>query len=236
MSLLSIISGTDYGAAILCGMPAPAAIVTATDPTAKLFLRLAQQEGRELARRHDWQALKVDYTFTSTASEQQPAFPADFDRLVPMGELWDRTANLLYSGPVDDMIWGRLKGLPLNVGMPGYWRLIGGRLHVFPAPPAGHTFALPYISAHWVRPVSGSNQPNFTLDTDSALIPEYLIALGIVWRFKRARGLDYADDLATYEREVEAAAARDRGLGPIVLSKPRRDALPPYTWPGTIIP
>lgn len=236
MSLLSIVSGTDHGAAVLCGLQAPQQVIGSTDPNTRLLLRLAQQEGRELARRHDWQALKVDYTFASTASEQQPAFPADFDRLLPQGELWDRTANLRYLGPVDDMTWGRLKGMAIAVGVPGYWRLLGGRLYLLPAPPAGHTLALPYMSANWVRPQTGADKDSFTLDTDTALIPERLIALGIVWRFKRAKGLDYADDMATYEREVERAAARDRGLSPLILSKPRYESEPPPTWPGVVIP
>lgn len=236
MSLLSIISGTDHGAAVLCGLPAPQNIINSLDPNTRLLLRLAQQEGRELARRHDWQALKVDYTFASTASEQQPAFPADFDRLLPQGELWDRTANLRYAGPVDDMTWGRLKGAAVNVAVPGYWRLLGGRLYLLPAPPAGHTLALPYMSSNWAESNNGTPKDSFTADTDKARIPERLIALGIVWRFKRAKGLDYADDMATYEREVERATARDRGLGPLILGKPRRDLMPPYTWPGTIIP
>lgn len=236
MSLLTIISGADHGAAVLCGLPAPQSVVNSLDPNTRLLLRLAQQEGRELARRHDWQALKVDYTFASTASEQQPAFPADFDRLLPLGELWDRTANLRYAGPTDDTTWGRLKGMAVTVGVPGYWRLLGGRLYLLPAPPAGHTLALPYISANWAESDSGTPKDSFTADTDRARIPERLIALGVVWRFKRAKGLDYADDMATYEREVERAAARDRGLGPLILSKPRREEVPPYTWPGTIIP
>ena len=62
MSLLTILTDTEEGAAVLCGLPNPSSIVGSTDPNAPLLLRLANQEGRELSRRHDWQALMTDYT------------------------------------------------------------------------------------------------------------------------------------------------------------------------------
>ena len=46
--------------------------------------------------------------------------------------------------------------------------------------------------------------------------------------------MDYSEELATYEREVEKAAARDRGPAPVmVVQRPRRD-LDVCSWSGTI--
>lgn len=232
MSLLSIISGTDEGAAVLCGVTAPTSIVGSTDPNAPLFLRLAQQEGRELARRHDWQRIKVDYTFASLAAEAQTALPSDYERLLPQPELWNRSLALRYAGPTSDLDWGRLKGLNVSAATPGYWRLFGDLLAITPAPAAGNTLSLPYVSKNWV---AGSKSA-FTLDTDTVLIPERLMTLGIVWRWKKSKGFDYAEDMSTYEREVERACARDAGLGVMILSKARMDDGGDTTWPGVIVP
>ena len=51
------------------------------------------------------------------------------------------------------------------------------------------------------------------------------MALGLTWRWLRSKGMDYAEDMSTYEREVERAASRDRGLRPLVVGKGHRDEL-----------
>lgn len=234
MSLLTIISNPEYGAAIKCGLPPPTSIAGSSDPNAPILLALANEEGRELARRHDWQGITVDYTVASLAAELQTALPSDYERLLPYPELWNRTSSQKYSGPTDVRTWGQIKGTGVTTGAPGWWRLLGGALYITPAPSAGDTLAFPYVSKNWVLPESGSNKDHFTIDTDTALIPERLIALGIVWRYKMSKGFDYAEHMATYEREVERAASRDRGLGAISPQGSNRGVN--ATWPGTVVP
>lgn len=239
MSLLTVISGEDYGAAVRCGVSPPTSIIGSSDPNAPLFLRLANQVGRELSRRHDWQRLKVDYTFTSLATEAQTALPAAFDHFVPYGELWNRTLSQRYDGPTDDTTWGRIKGTGTSAVTPGCWRMIGGGIEITPAPTAGETLAIPYISRYWVRPSGGTgstDKASFTVDSDSSLIDEELLTLGIVWSWKSSKGFDYAEFMSTHEREFERAASRDRGpLAPIISSRGPSDPFP-STWPGTVIP
>lgn len=238
MSLLTLISGEDEGAAALCGLTPPTTIIGSQDPNVPLLLRLAQQEGRELARRHNWQALKVDYTFASLAAEAQTAFPAAFDRLLPYPELWNRTTTQRYAGPTDDVTWGRIKGTGIASATPGWWRLIGNVLTITPAPSAGQTLALPYMTKNWVRPLGGTGSTDkaaFTLDNDTVLLSESLMTLGVVWRWKKSKGFDYAEDMATYERAVELAASRDRGLG-VIAPRSGGNGLPEASWIGTVTP
>jgi hypothetical protein len=234
MSLRTIISDPEFGAAALCGLAAPTSIVGSSDTSAILWLALANEEGRELARRHDWQAITVDYTVATLGAELQTDLPSDFERLLPYPELWNRSTSQMYSGPTSARAWGQIKGTGISTGTPGWWRLLGNALYITPAPTAGQTLAFPYVSNAWVQPESGSNKDHFTLDTDTALLPERLITLGIIWRFKKNKGLDYAEEMGTYEREVERAASRDRGLG--AISPPVNNRFPiDRTWPGTVI-
>lgn len=239
MTLLTVISGDEYGAAVECGVTPPTSIIGSSDPNAPLFLRRANQVGRELAKRHDWQKLKVDFTFTSLATEAQTALPSAFQRFLPYVEMWNRSLAQPYSGPTDDYTWGRIKGMSYTAVTPGYWRIIGGGIEITPAPTAGQTIAIPYISKNWVRPSGGTGSTDkayFTVDTDSSLIDEELLALGIVWSWKSSKGFDYAEFMATHEREMERACSRDRGpQAPIVMSRAPTDAFP-STWPGVVIP
>jgi hypothetical protein len=236
MSLLSIVSDTEEGAAVLCNLPAPDSVINSTDPNVPLLLRLANQEGRELARRHDWQALMVDYTVASLGAELQTALPDDYDRLMPYPEIWNRSTGQIYNGPTAHRTWGALKGLGVTAGVPGWWRLLGNALYITPAPTAGQTLAFPYMSKNWCQSSGATPQSKWQADTDTALIPERLFTLGIVWRYKKTKGLDYAEDMSTYEREVERACSRDRGAGVIRPRHYTHTDYPPYSWTGVVIP
>jgi hypothetical protein len=232
MSLLTIV----HGAAASLGLPQPSTVIGNAHADAVLFLACAQREGKQLARRHDWQALIVQQTWTSTATAAQAdAIGSDYDRLVPDVELWDRTTNTLLSGPTPSDSWGRLHS-GVTGGVSGWWRLIGGSLYVYPTLVAGHTMAWEYISKNWC--LGGGELANvpaeqWSDDTDAGIIPEHLIELGVSWRYLRSKGMDYAEEMSTYEREVEKAASRDRGLRVIGVNTQPSDLTSPF-WGGTV--
>lgn len=231
MSLLTIIEE----AAGSLNQPVPTSIFGSTQGDAVLWRNLAQQEGRQLARRHDWQALIVDHTWTTTATEAQSlALPSDYDRLPPDPEIWDRTGNQRLVGPASSREWQILNSSAVAGVSPGWWRIIGGVLNVYPAPDAGLTYALEYISKNWCEDSGGTDQSAWAADSDVALIPEHLMALGLIWRWLRAKGFDYAEEMSTYEREVEKASGRDRGMNIMVVGGARNEDDPPLTWNGTI--
>ena len=232
MSLLTLLQD----AAVKAGMPRPVSIVGSNDPNAPLLLSLANQEGSELARRHDWQVLIVQHIFTTTASEEQPsALPADYDRLVYGAEVWDRSINQKLTGPTSPAQWMELKSAP-GAGVTGWWRMIGGKLNIFPAPAAGKVCALEYVSSNWAQSALSAPQTQFLADGDTAKISERLITLGVAWRWKRAKGFDYAEEMATYERELERAASRDGGIGVLRPTRWRESDAGWATWPGVITP
>ena len=209
MSLLEIVTDPVMGAAVLCGIANPTSAISTTDPNVPMLLRLANQEGRSLSRRHDWQNLVVAHTQTALAAQAQTAFPADFDRLMPYPEIWNRTNNMMYAGPTSPRARQQLLSASITAGSPGWWWIQGNVLQIYPDPTAGDTLAFDYVSKYWVN---GMTAASFTADADTADIPEHLICLGVVWRYKKSKGFDYAEDMSTYEREVELR----------LLARPRR--------------
>lgn len=224
------------GAAGELGIPVPTAIVGSTDPSAVLFFQLAKREGKELSTRHDWQSLIVQQTFTSTATVvQATALPADYDHLVPDVELWNRSQNMLLAGPTPSDIWARLQS-GITGGVAGYWRIVGGDLNIFPAPTAGQTYAFEYLTKNWCASSGGTAQATWAADADVGVIDEDLMQQGLIWRWLRAKGMDYAQEQETYESAVGLASARDRGIQIMTLGG-RRMTDPPYPyWAGTITP
>jgi hypothetical protein len=223
MSLLSLIRE----AATSISQPPPVSIVTNnTSAAALLWLTLARREGRELARRHDWQALVVRHSFAAVAAEAQPdALPAGYDHLVPDAEIWNRTSNVRYIGPAASNEWMQLHS-GITGGPTAWWRIIGGQLNIYPAPTAGNTIELEYVSRNWCTSAAAVEQNTWLADSDLGRISEELMALGVTWRWLKSKGMDYAEDMATYDREVERACSRDRGIRPMAVGTSCSDFVP----------
>jgi len=81
------------------------------------------------------------------------------------------------------------------------------------APTGASTFSVQALT-------TGTSRPAWANDSDVALIPERLLEYALIWRWKQAKGLDYAEDMTTYEREREKAQARDRGPRTINTTAP----------------
>lgn len=206
MSLLTLCQA----ACDIVGLPRPTTIVGETSQTTRALLSLAQVEGRELARRHPWQALQVDHTFASVAQEAQTgAIPTDFDRFVDE-TFWNRSRRRPVHGPQTAEEWQTLKATA-TPAVTDVWRQRGDTILILPEPAAGQTYAFTYISKNWCQSESGTAQPAWAGDTDTAKLDEQLHTLGLAWRYLQARGMDYAEAMATYEREVARAIAKDGG-------------------------
>ncbi|MBZ4252035.1 hypothetical protein LAJ57_14125, partial [Streptococcus pneumoniae] len=76
MTLLSIVQNVCR----LTGLRVPTEVVNSTDTQVQQLYALANEEGQELARSFEWEALNLEQTFTTTATEvQAAAIPADLD-------------------------------------------------------------------------------------------------------------------------------------------------------------
>lgn len=233
MSLLSIVQD----AASQLGLRQPSFVVGSTDLTAQILFRFANQAGKELMRYHDWQALVVEVSATSTAAVIQTGMlpSADFDRMIYNAEVWNRSDDLRYTGPTPQRFWQQLQSGETG-GVVGWWRIIANEMNIYPAPTAGKIIAFEYISKRWARSSGGSAQAKFLADTDTTVLDEDLITLEMVWRFRQSRGFaQYAEDMSTCEREKEKAASRDRGTGRIRPVETRETDWPPSpAWDGVI--
>lgn len=235
MSLLTIVQD----AAVILGLTQPTAVVLSPDLATKKLLRFANQGGKALTKYHDWQTLIVEQTFISLATEEQTNAlpPADYGRMIYNPEIWDRTSHIRLVGPTQQRYWALLKS-GIAGGLSGYWRILGNQLRILPVMSAGHTLGFEYISKRWAQSSGGTRQEAFLADTDTALVPEDLITLEIIWRFRHSRGFaQYAEDLSTCEREKETAAAADRGTGRIRPESSDYGQSPQQPgWVGTVIP
>ncbi len=205
MTLLTTIQG----ACDRIGLSRPSAVVSSSDQQVRELLALANEEGMELSRRADWQALTKEQTFTSLAQETQTSMvPADYDRFVS-DTFWNRTRKRAFQGPVTSQDWQYIKAMT-TAPLPEVFIYRGNDILIQPVPTAGDTFAFNYVSKNWCQSSGGTAQDAWAADTDTGLLPERLITLGTVFRWKAMKGLSADIDGAMYDTQVRQALLRDK--------------------------
>lgn len=209
------------------GILSPNAAVTATDQQIIQLVALAEEEGQELATRYAWETLQVEATFTTVAAQVQTTLAAittGFDYIVN-DTIWNRTLRRPVYGPKSQQDWQQAKANQIN-GPFNSFRIIADAINFYPNPVAGQTCAFEYQSRAWVNASAGGSSDTWTSDADTPKLDGQLLVLGIVWRWKAAKGLDYAEDYAKYERRVTDAMARDSGKAKLDMSGALPDIQP----------
>jgi hypothetical protein len=198
-------------------LPRSTTVVSSTDDNVRALLSLAIEEGKELARRVEWQAITKEQTFVSLAQTSQTgAIPSDFDRYVNES-MFNRTRHRRIAGPLTPVEWQEQLGITASV-LTDAFRIRGDAILLTPTPAAGDTYAYEYVSLNWCESSGGTEQSYWQADADVGILSEDLMALGLRWRFLKAKGFDYAEDFRTYQMEVNQAIARDGGKRTIDMS------------------
>ncbi len=204
MTLLTIVQNTCQRV----GVPAPSSVINNADATVQQMLALAQEQGKELTDRFHWQALTKEATFTTVAQESQGSIGTvapGFSRLLN-DTLYDRTDRTHVYGPLNAQDWQHEQGTN-GTSVYDRFRIRGDLLLLYPAPAAGHQIAFEYVTKNWIS----GDKDAFSADEDTPLLEEELLTLGLVWRFREAKGFDYAEAFRKYEVRLANAQARDGG-------------------------
>lgn len=213
MSLLTIITGACQELNVV----EPTAVIAATDLQTKQMLALCRKDCRDLVRRFNWQALTKETSFLTVAADAQTTLTtaaADFYRYID-GTMWNRTRFWAVGGPLTDEQWQQKKAAAAAVGVRNYFRIRGNSILFFPTPTAGDSIYFEYISNKWCQSAIAVPQTDWLADTDTALLDEEVIRMGVVWRFLKAKGLDYGEEFRSYEIALNDIFGPDGGR-PIV--------------------
>lgn len=200
------------------GLPVPTTVIGTADRQIKQIRALLEEEGRVFAQRYGWQWLTFEASHTTIAAEDQ----GDIRDIATNGFLfiknqtiWDRTDRLPVYGPMNAQEWQAIKAV-VQTGPRYRYRIRGNKLLVNPTPTAGHDWRFEYVSKHWILDGdSGDGKRLFTKDTDTVCLPEDIMIMGLQWRWKKEKGLEYAEDFRDYEMQVRDALNRD-GSKPVL--------------------
>lgn len=209
MSLLTIIQNVTRE----LGLPKPTTVVGNDDATVVQLLALANRSGKEIAKGRGGEILsemRREVSHTTVATELQGTMAsiagADFDYVVNE-TMWDRTSQQKIVNIGTAQKWQRLQAQTVSSPFYQYRIRVNSStmeksLYFYPAPSAGNSVYFEYKSKYWCRN-STTGKSSFTSDTDVGIIPEDLIELELIWRYKEKNGLDYAEDFRVAQDAFE---------------------------------
>jgi hypothetical protein len=213
------------------GFDAPSSAVGTTNRQIAQIVEVCNESGQELARRYPWQALLSVGSFDTVATETQGAVSTIAPGLdyIINDTIWNRDLRRPVFGPKTPQAWEQQKAFAINGPWSNY-RIIGDSLSMYPVPTAGQSCYFEYISKYWVSS-TGLDADNWQSDSDTPKLDKNLLILDTIWRWKSAKGLDYAEDFNKAERLFNDLAGRDGGKDTINLANNKYDI-----YPGIVVP
>lgn len=235
MSLLTIVNA----AQAMLNLPISSTVIGSTGQAQKQLLALANMDGKLTADEFAWQRLIRETSFTTVATEEQTdasaELPADLGWIIDE-TLFNRDTTLKVYGPLAAREWQERKAFGVNIAWSQY-RIRGNSFWFLPAPTAGETVYYEYVSSYFCESSGGTRQAAWTADTDLPLIPENVLIMGLVWRWKAAKGMEHTGDYNAWVEVKERAAARSGTkrklsvVGPTTPPKGGRGTIPEGNWP-----
>ncbi len=218
MSLLTICQAV----AGRTGFPKPSFIVNNQDETAIRLFDLAQEEGKELAGRKLWQELIQEASFTTEAGKadyELATIAPGFDYMLNDTE-WNRSERRKLNGPVSPAEWQRDQTY-LSASIYKDYRIRNNKIWLYPTPGEAQTYYFEYVTKNWCISQNDALQSEWKADSDTAVLDEELMILGLRWRFKKSKGLSYAEDFRTYEMQVQRALGRSGAAPTLSITRKR---------------
>lgn len=205
------------------GLPRPQSIAGNLDQLARLLLSKANNSLDTVSNGKNWPCLKINAVLNLTPGVSLYPTPLDLNYIIADTE---SANNIPYGGN------NILNGLT-----PSHWktivrgerylygsyaiRLIGApaQFEVYPTPSSAETIHYEYQTKWLATNTSGERVPEYSIDTDTSIIPERLIGLDLLWRIKAAKGLGYAEEYNEAMNEINMAFARAEGASSITIGR-----------------
>jgi hypothetical protein len=207
---------------------------------AELLLAAKDTAESLIKEEHDWRDLTILATCqgdgTTVVFPFAPSLAPDYERLIKGAKLHSlRFKNATFRAAKDLDEWLFLKD-NLLVGSPGNWVILNRSVQIFPPMPVNDTARFYYISNYYALSGGGTPQAAFLADTDTFALDERLLRLGIIWRWRASKRLEYAEDLKNYEIAKQAAMGKDKGSQVIVVGRQRVSRSNSVAYPAMLGP
>lgn len=193
------------------GWPLLTNIANNSDATARQIMSIANTELRALSELFDWPQLAVEYNFNTIPGAATYLMPTDFRVLAPQS-VFNKDQYYELRGSTGLQYWemlkyGKLSSLSRTRFKLGYTLGVPS-IEITPIPTGITGLVAVYYTNAYAKTNAGDRVAAYTSDTDTAFVPERYVELGVKWRFRRAKGLDFSAELAEYNNTVQTQFAK----------------------------
>jgi len=202
-----------------CSLSPPQSWISTTTTGFLEFKQFLTETVDELLERVDWPSPIATDTVISGTGVETYSLPSDFKRLTrdPLS-VYETTTTRRAAVPVStNGEWTFIKDIG-SAGGNRYYRTAGDEesgytISFYRYPATGDSITVSYISKNWLK-LSGTAGSAWTDVAATLMLPKRLIKEGVIWRFRRRKGLPYADRM----NEYEAVLARMRNDARLIRS------------------
>lgn len=222
-------------AAIRLGVNKPSAFFSGPGRFEQEIVDLANEVVTDIVKAHDWRSLVLQREMVGDGVTTAFDLPDDYDRM-PKG------ADV---GRMNWYTWGYVDAPDLNFwndlinGLaspsPGYWIMLDNKMQFIPPVEENTTAEFYYISKAAI--IDGDTQVRknaFTKDSDTFVLDERLLTLGLIWRWRAMKRLDYSEDLQNYEIRLSQISAEDKGARAIRMGRQIVDWNAQFSYPRSL--
>jgi hypothetical protein len=212
-------------ASIELGQPYPNSVFSSTSPFARELQLQVKRAAAAIAKAYDWQELTQTATLTGDGTTTAFDMPADFDRTLKTAKVHSSSLEgQVFTQARDYDHWLYITDTSIS-GTPGFWIIQGAQMNIWPAMAVGETARFYYVSKYPVVATDGTTyKETFTADTDVFRLSEKTLALGLAWRWRAMKQLDFQAFASNYELALSEDIGRNRGPKVLVAGRIRSNA------------
>lgn len=238
MSILSVVQA----AAPKCGFVTPSQLLADTGTTSVEIQATLQTVAEDIQARYDWQSYKTLGVLTGDGTTLAFPFPANYSRMLKVARLWPSAQpNAPYTHITDTDVWLGMVTQSFTAVV-GAWTIFGDMINVRVGGQAtpialGSTASFYFISNLLFKDSGGTPKVAITADSDVFRVPERLLKLGFIAKWKSDKGRYAAQDQSDFEDAIAVAIGNDKGPKTIVVGRQRisggREVALPWGVTGT---
>lgn len=229
MTVLSVLQD----ACLYLGIEQPSAVFGEAGRTETELSEFAIDAAYDIMKAHDWQLLATQATITGDGSTENFALESDYDRMDHSTNLWSSSfeAPLYHVKDRDQWLGLDIRQFDFIINA---WTLYGNQIYIKPALANAATVKYWYISNKVVTAADASTKATLSVDTDVFRISERLLKKGVIWNWKKSKGLAYQEELKDYEILLQKMITADKGSKTVRIGKTRNSGTK-TAYPQTIV-
>lgn len=186
-------------------------VTSSMDDNMRQIFAIANKELVSLSLRKTWPVLVKEQEIVTVANQAEYDLPVDFHHVVNPS-VYNASQYYMLKGNLQPMEFMRYAQRIVGPNNPctGYRiKQKDKKLVLAPTPTTdGERVIFFYVSKNFVKDSTGNEKGLFSQDDDVPIIDEDLIELGLNWRWRQKKGLDFTAELAEYTGVVDQRYAQ----------------------------